>query len=229
MATYQGEQFIKEQLDSIVEQLGPNDEVIISDDASSDHTVDLVKSRKDSRIRVFAHSNRLGYVMNFQRAINQVKGKYVFFSDQDDVWLPGKVATMRGALLDKSFAASDAAVVNARLEPMHASFFSLRHAQSFSWFSIFLRPPIIGATMSCRTEYLQTLLPLPPNIPHDFWLTINAAWDRQLEIINMPLILYRRHETAHSPTATERTRGLKTIILERISVLNAMFRRRGRV
>jgi glycosyltransferase involved in cell wall biosynthesis len=88
LATYQGERFIDEQLDSIVSQLSPNDEIILSDDASSDGTLHAVRERGDPRIRILANRERVGYVRNFQRAISQVRGEYVFFSDQDDVWLP---------------------------------------------------------------------------------------------------------------------------------------------
>jgi glycosyltransferase involved in cell wall biosynthesis len=226
LAAYQGQRFIDEQLDSIVAQLGPDDEIIISDDASSDETLDVVRRRNDPRIRVLENLIRVGYAMNFQRAINEVRGQYVFFSDQDDVWLPGKVAEMRAVLASKSFAASDAIVVNERLEPMYKSYFAHRGARSFSWTSLFLKPSIIGATMSCRKDYLQSLLPLPTGIPHDFWLTLNAAWDQELAIIERPLILYRRHTAAHSPTATERTRSFATIGLERFNLARAMVSRR---
>jgi glycosyltransferase involved in cell wall biosynthesis len=226
LASYDGERFINAQLDSIVAQLSPNDEIIVSDDASSDNTVSLVKGRDDRRIHVLENRERVGYVRNFERAINKVCGEYVFFSDQDDVWLPGKVDTMRSALQKKPFVASDAIVVNERLEVIYESFFEWRNASIFSWQAIFLRPLIVGATMSCRSDYLRTLLPLPAHIPHDFWLTFNAAWDDALEIIPAPLILYRRHAKAHSPSATDRTRSLARIAAERYTLAWTMSRRR---
>jgi glycosyltransferase involved in cell wall biosynthesis len=229
LATYQGERFIDEQLDSIVSQLSPNDEIILSDDASSDGTLHAVRQRGDSRIRILANRERVGYVRNFQRAISQVRGKYVFFSDQDDVWLPGKVDTICSALRRKPFVASDAIVVNENLEELHQSYFALRGARSFSWPAIFLRPPIVGATMSCRKDYLQSLLPFPSGIPHDFWLTLNAAWDESLEIIHTPLILYRRHAAAFSPTATHRTRSFPKIATERGILAATMIARRLRL
>jgi glycosyltransferase involved in cell wall biosynthesis len=229
LATYQGERFIDEQLDSIVSQLSPNDEIILSDDASTDGTLHAVRQRGDSRIRILANRERVGYVRNFQRAITQVRGEYVFFSDQDDVWLPGKVDAICSALRRKPFAASDAIVVDENLEELYPSYFALREARSFSWPAIFLRPPIVGATMSCRKDYLQSLLPLPSGIPHDFWLTLNAAWDESLEIIHTPLILYRRHAAAFSPTATHRSRSLAKIATERCILAATMIYRRLRL
>jgi glycosyltransferase involved in cell wall biosynthesis len=228
LATYEGERFIAEQLDSIVSQLTPNDEVIVSDDASSDGTLDLVRSRGDPRIHILANRERVGYVRNFQRAIDQVRGKYVFFSDQDDVWLPGKVAAMCAAMQKKPVIASDAIVVNERLEILHRSYFQLRGARAFSWKAIFLRPPIIGATMSCRYDYLQSLLPLPARVPHDFWLAFNAAWDDALQVVPTPLLLYRRHAAAYSPTATDRTRSIAKIATERCILACTMVSRRTR-
>jgi Glycosyl transferase family 2 len=228
LASYQGEQFIGEQLDSIVAQLKPNDEIIVSDDASSDGTVFTVRQRHDSRIRVLENRERVGYVRNFQRAIDLVRGDYIFFSDQDDVWLPGKVSMICSALDRKPFAASDAVVVDEKLEVLHQSYFRLRRARKFSWPAIFLRPRIVGATMGCRKDYLQSLLPLPPGIPHDFWLTLNAAWDNAMEIIDTPLILYRRHSDVHSPTATGRTRSIVKIAAERGTLAATLISRRLR-
>jgi len=229
LATCQGERFIGEQLDSIVSQLSPTDEIILSDDASSDGTLNAVRQRGDARIRILANRERVGYIRNFQRAIDQVRGEYVFFADQDDVWLPGKVDSICSALRKRPFAASDAIVVNEKLEQLHQSYFELREARAFSWPAIFLRPRIIGATMSCRKDYLQTLLPLPSQIPHDFWLTLNAAWDESLEIIHTPLILYRRHAAALSPTATNRSRSLAKIAAERCILATTMIHRRLRL
>jgi glycosyltransferase involved in cell wall biosynthesis len=229
LASYDGERFINEQLDSIVAQLSPNDEVIVSDDASSDNTVNLVKGRGDRRIHVLENRERVGYVRNFERAISRVSGQYIFFSDQDDVWLPGKLDSMCSALQRKPFVASDAVVVNERLEVLYQSYFEWRNASTFSWQSIFLRPPIVGATMSCRNDYLQSLLPLPEYIPHDFWLTFNAAWDGALEIIPAPLILYRRHAAAYSPSGTNRSRTLVRIAVERFILACTMGNRRLRL
>lgn len=226
LATYQGEEFIGEQLDSILAQIGPNDEIVISDDASTDETLGIVRRRNDPRILIIVNNERVGYVMNFQRALDRARGQYIFFSDQDDIWLPGKMAAMHTALGLVGFAASDAVVVNDSLEPMHESFFALRGATRFTWCAIFLKPCIIGATMCCRRDYLKSLLPLPAGIPHDFWLSLNAAWDHQLKAILVPMILYRRHLAAHSPTATRRTRELGIVFRERLRIIRMMLLRR---
>jgi glycosyltransferase involved in cell wall biosynthesis len=222
LASYEGERFIRQQIESILEQLGPDDELIVSDDASSDGTLDVVRRIGDSRIQVLANRDRVGYILNFQRAVDRVRGRYVFFSDQDDIWLPGKMQSLCSALQRKPFAASDAVVVDENLVELHASFFAWRKAATFSWQSIFLRPAVVGATMCCTAEYLRSLLPLPTGVPHDFWLSFNAAWDGALEIVPSPLILYRRHAAAFSPSGTSRKRRLTKIAAERYALAQSM-------
>jgi glycosyltransferase involved in cell wall biosynthesis len=226
LACCQGERFIGEQLDSILPQLSPEDEVIVSDDASTDSTVEFVAQRSDPRIRILRNDLRAGCVGNFQRAIREARGDIIYFSDQDDVWLPGKVQTLDAALRRKSCVCSDAIVVDERLRQIYPSYFGWRRVRSFSTLSVFLRPPIVGATIACTGAYLGRLLPLPENIPQDFWITFNAAWDGELEIIRTPLILYRRHSAAASPSATSRRRRFTEIARERIRLIASSLHRR---
>jgi glycosyltransferase involved in cell wall biosynthesis len=226
LASYQGERFIGEQLDSILPQLAPEDEIVVSDDVSTDRTIEVIARRGDVRIRVLANEVRVGYVANFQRAIEGCRGDTVYFCDQDDIWLPNKVEMLDAALRTARCAASDAVVVDARLETLHRSYFEWRGTRRFSRLSIYLKPRIIGATVACRRDYLETLLPFPAGVPHDFWLTFNAACDNTLVVLEIPLILYRRHPDALSVTATGRRRPLATIAAERIRLIGAMLRHR---
>ncbi len=226
LASCQGEPFIGEQLASILPQLAPEDEVVISDDASTDRTLEVIAQRRDPRIRVLANAQRVGYVANFQRAIASSRGDCIFFSDQDDIWLPAKVATLDAALQESACVASDAIVVDDRLRTLHHSYFQLRGARRFSGLSIYLKPHIVGATLACRRQYLSSLMPFPEGIPHDFWLTFNAACDGTLSVVQTPLILYRRHPHALSVTATDRRRPMATIAAERARLIGAVLRHR---
>jgi glycosyltransferase involved in cell wall biosynthesis len=226
VATCQGERFLAEQLDSILPQLAPEDEVVISDDASTDRTLQIIAQRHDPRFRVLANTTRVGYVANFQRAIAHCRGDRVFFSDQDDVWISDKVATLEAALRTSDCVASDATIVDERLNAVYQSYFEHRGIRHFSGLSIYLKPRIIGATLACRREYLQALLPFPAGVPHDFWLTLNAAFDGKLEVVRTPLILYRRHPDALSVTATGRRRPLSEIAAERARLIGALLRHR---
>jgi glycosyltransferase involved in cell wall biosynthesis len=227
LASYQGERFIGEQIDSILAQLGPDDELVVSDDSSTDGTVQVAAQSRDPRVRILTNSIRVGYVENFQRAIRESRGDRIFFSDQDDVWLPNKVASLDLALRTKACVASDAIVVDERLHELQGSYFGHRAVRTFSPISILLRPCIIGATIACRRDYLAKLLPIPKGVPHDFWLTVNAAWDTELGVVESPLILYRRHAAAVSPTASRRKRPLRVIFVERTRIVSAFAGRRA--
>ena len=97
MAVYNGEKYIREQIASILGQLAPGDELIISDDGSSDGTLDEARAFGDARIRLLANQLDRGYSGNFENAIRHAGGDIIFLSDQDDVWLPGRVEKMRAA------------------------------------------------------------------------------------------------------------------------------------
>jgi glycosyltransferase involved in cell wall biosynthesis len=226
LAACQGERFIGEQLDSILPQLAAEDEIVIADDASTDSTLQIIAQRNDRRIRVLANDTRVGYVANFQRAIDQSRGNLIFFADQDDVWLPDKVTTLEAALRTSECVASDATVVDECLNAVHRSYFDFHGTRKFSRLSVYLKPPFIGATLACHREYLQSLLPFPAGVPHDFWLTFNAIFDGKLAVIRTPLILYRRHADALSVTATGRRRSLSSIAAERARLIGAMLRHR---
>jgi glycosyltransferase involved in cell wall biosynthesis len=227
MATCNGGRFVGEQLDSIAAQLQPGDEIIVSDDASSDDTIDAVSRRGDARVRILANRQRVGYVRNFERALGQARGTDIFFSDQDDVWLPEKVQVLSAALQRVACVASDAIVVDEGLKELNPSYFTLRRSGGFSPLAILKKPPIIGATMACRRSYLEALLPIPAGVPHDFWITFNAAVDRVLEVIPSPLILYRRHSSVASLSATGRKRLFTQVALERTRLLASWGARRA--
>ena len=98
IASYNGADYILDQLKSILPQLRANDEIIVSDDHSTDGTPDLVKSLNDSRIRLVEGPCKGSPIPNFEYALSLAQGDYIFLSDQDDCWMPNKVATSIEAL-----------------------------------------------------------------------------------------------------------------------------------
>ena len=98
LATYNGARFVEKQLQSILVQLAPEDELIVCDDGSSDDTCNVIRRLADARIALHAYSQNVGHVRNFERAISAAKGDFIFLSDQDDVWVPGKIRAMLDCL-----------------------------------------------------------------------------------------------------------------------------------
>lgn len=98
MATYNGEAYLRPQIDSILCELGPDDEVVVVDDCSRDGTVAMLEARGDPRIRLVRNNRNLGAVKSFERAILLARGDVLFLADQDDVWEPGRMTVMVDAL-----------------------------------------------------------------------------------------------------------------------------------
>ena len=111
MATYNGSRYIKSQIESILCQLKPYDELIISDDGSKDETISIIEDFKDERIKVVHHvknrkapkicTNTFLATFNFENSLKYATGDYIFFCDQDDLWMPDKVAKTINLLSEK--------------------------------------------------------------------------------------------------------------------------------
>lgn len=97
MAAYNGEKFIAEQIASILDQLGEDDEIVVIDDRSTDGTLEALRALDDPRLRVIEQETNRGYVQTFERALGEARGAYLLLSDQDDIWLPGHVDDMVAA------------------------------------------------------------------------------------------------------------------------------------
>jgi len=226
LAACNGSAYIAEQLHSLLESLGENDEIVIADDASTDGTIEVLKGVHDRRIKVLQFSERVGYQRNFERAIAASTGRYVFFSDQDDLCLPERIPLSLEALRHHALVCGDAVIADADLKPRSPSYFSYRGARSFSVFEMVAKPPVIGATMACRREFLADKLPFPAGLPHDQWLTLTAAAQGELGVVHRPFILYRRHAAVATPSGVTggKKRALLRIVWERVR-LGAIFLR----
>ena len=196
MATYNGEKYLKEQLDSILENLKSNDEIIISDDGSTDKTLKILEQYEgeDSRIKVYKNS-KLGVKKNFEKAIEHSNGKYIFLADQDDVWTIDKVDKVLKAFNenDCSLVIHDAIVVNENLKKINDSFFSLRNSRSGILKNIY-KNSYIGCCIAFKSTMKKYILPIPNNIEmHDQWIGIlNDKYGKSI-FLKDKLIKYRRH------------------------------------
>ncbi|MDR0620012.1 MAG: glycosyltransferase, partial [Bacteroidales bacterium] len=122
MATYNGEKYIKEQLDSILCQLGMDDELIISDDGSTDKTLEIIQHYQEPRVKILSNVKRHSIIGNFENALIHAKGDYIFLADQDDVWTSDKVNVVLAALATTDLVVSDCTVVDGDLKCVIHSF-----------------------------------------------------------------------------------------------------------
>jgi glycosyltransferase involved in cell wall biosynthesis len=223
LASYNGESYISEQLNSLLAFLDECDEIVISDDGSNDSTRDRVEAIGDARIRLLPVGPRLGYQRNFERAIASARGEYIFFSDQDDICLPARIEQSLDALKNCALVCGDAVLVDSNLKVTSNSFFLHKGAKSFTPLRLFVKPSIIGATMACSRIFLESALPFPLNVPHDQWLSVVAAMKGDLRVVSEPFILYRRHSSVVSTTGTRSGRSLLTVLIERWRLARALF------
>jgi glycosyltransferase involved in cell wall biosynthesis len=227
IATYNGEKYIQEQLESILMQLDEKDEVIISDDSSSDNTIEIIRSFDDARIEVFINTKGQGYTRNFENALEKATGDIIFLSDQDDIWVEEKVAKMQEYLQDYDFVVSDNMIVDEALNIIEESHFSLFHTKQ-GFIRNLLLPRYVGACMAFRKEVLQKCLPFPKNFKltaHDYWISLIAELYFSVYKINEPLILYRRHGSNASSGGNKSSNSLKHKVMVRLYTLFHLIKR----
>lgn len=195
LATYNGERFIQRQLETIIEQLGEDDEIIISDDGSTDDTLRIIEGLHSPLIHVYINNGEHGYTPNFENALRYAHGEYIFLSDQDDVWLPRKLEICMNALKTCDFVVSDALIIDADGNKIFPSFFDKRrHFQGF-WGNM-LTMGYIGCCMAFRRKLLERVLPFPSDhrlCTHDNWILLIALGYYKVKILDEKLVGYRRH------------------------------------
>lgn len=226
MATYNGENYLEQQIDSILSQLGNEDELIISDDHSSDRTIAIIeKYRKDDdRVKLFMNDES-GVTSNFENAIKRTQNEIIFLSDQDDIWKPEKVKTVKD-YYEKNphiqMIMSDITVVDNQLNPTIESFYEFRGSRAGVLKNI-IKNSYIGCAMSFKKELKTKILPIPRNVPmHDMWIGLVADMNKSALLIPEKLIYYRRHDA--TVTSVENTSSLKEKLVWRFQISSLLLK-----
>jgi glycosyltransferase involved in cell wall biosynthesis len=208
MCTYNSVRYVREQLDSFVNQTRPPDELVICDDASTDGTGDIVAAFARTapfEVRTLIQPRNVGGIANFEAAISLCNREVIFLSDADDVWLPRKIESMAKALHEAPDAAgvlSDAAIVNAELRPLGRSVWERceltpalrKRMRTGNAFTPLLRSEIVqGCALAFRASHRSFLLPLATLWGHDSWIGVLLAAKGELLFVDEQLMLYREH------------------------------------
>lgn len=197
--SYNGELFIKEQLDSILEQSISVDEIIISDDSSTDHTVSIIKSYNDQRIRLFENQKFSSPVFNMEHALKQANGDFIFLADQDDIWMKNKVELLLELLKTSKLVVSDGEVIDQTGELIAPSIFEILNSKS-GFFKNLTKNSYMGCCMAFHKDILHYVLPFPRSIAmHDLWIGLNAELYSSPRFYPEKLIRYRRHSSNKTP------------------------------
>ena len=223
MATYRGSAYVAEQIESIVAQLGPDDELVIVDDRSPDDTVatiiETIARLGESRVFLTRTDQNVGYVRAFEAAIRRSRGRYVFLSDQDDVWAPGRHEAMIEGLRSALVVAGNHSILGrngARLwyPPLRAAG-SGRHLANLFAILIGYRP-YFGCAMGFRREVIDGgILPVPGFVveSHDIWIAITGNVRRSIQHLDRVVVERRLHDANQTPLGI---RGLGTILRARV-------------
>lgn len=200
LACFNGEKYIKDQLTSVLAQIGRDDEVVISDNGSSDRTLEIIESLHDERIKVL-NCTTLGVVKNFQNCLLNASGKYIVLCDQDDIWLDGRLDAARCALYSSDLSVVGMLVVNEHLEPLELD--SNLIPPNTSFFKTFYSNGFSGCCLAFRRNVLDIVLPFPDQLPmHDWWIILMLIMLKmKININKNKFILYRRHKNNVSNTA----------------------------
>jgi glycosyltransferase involved in cell wall biosynthesis len=207
MATYNGEKYIKEQLDSILCQIGRDDELIISDDGSTDKTLEIINTYANPCIKIFENHGIHGYAHNFENALAHAAGDYIFLSDQDDVWLPQKVQTMLPYLQEDNMVLTDAYITDENLKIQKC--LSEYRMYRKGYLQNLYKTAHLGCTAAFTRRIKNYCLPFPKSMlaPHDNWIGLLCELKFNVVYIPEPLILYRRHQHTASSTGSPSTKS----------------------
>lgn len=193
LATYNGEKYLREQLDSILCQLSESDEIIISDDGSTDSTLSIIQQYNDNRIKVFNNDAPHGVVPNFENALRHASGDYIFLSDQDDVWINGKINACIENMNDCDLVVHNANVVYEAGDYANCDYYSIRKCGSGYWKNLW-KNTYLGCCMAFKRNVLDYVLPFPKHILwHDMWIALMVELKGKPIFISDIYLKYRRH------------------------------------
>lgn len=234
MAAYNGEKYIADQMRSILEQLSDDDELIVSDDHSGDATVSLIQGLADKRIRVVRPATPQGPIFNFEHGLTHARGSIVVLSDQDDVWLPGRMAVIRDYFAKSPHAYDllvlDSEVVDENLRTIEPSVFKLLNAGVGLFKNVF-RNTYIGCHMAFKRTLLDVAMPFPRKISmHDVWLGLASEMVGQVTFRPGRSMLFRRtgknYTKSRYPWHTRITWRLSLVAILLIFALSKQYRTR---
>ena len=217
LASFNGSNFIIEQVVSILKQLREDDELIILDDKSSDNTVELLRNIGDSRIKIYQNSINIGVIKTFEKAMALANGDYIFIADQDDIWLPGKYAQCLERLEQKNnvLVFSDVEYIS---DLIGTEVIPRKLSKNYknSILRTLYSNPFMGCTMCFKKSILQVVIPIPRIAPmHDVWIGLTSMMIGEVYYIDKKLIQYRIHSSNASP---KKRRTIYKVMISRLQL-----------
>lgn len=198
ICTYNGEEFISEQLHSILNQTFPIEEIIVVDDRSADKTTDIIEaiSKENSIITLHKNISNIGFNKNFEKALKLAKGDVIAISDQDDIWDSKKIETLMRNWVDDTLLIYCSSVrfidhipsnpkADAMITPIAGS----------NPFHLAIRNTVSGHAMMIKKELLHLALPFDPDVYYDWWLAMVAVCNGGITYVPAILVYQRGHDS----------------------------------
>lgn len=225
MPTYNGRLYLRKQLDSILNQTFSDFRLFVSDDASTDSTLKILKEyeEKDKRIEIYGHQKNIGIAANMEFLIGKVRSEYFMFADQDDVWEPDKIEKTYNKMkeTDSDLIYTDVEVTDSRLKTTAPSYWKLKGFENKikkynNFESLYLNNYVTGCTMLMKSKWINEFLPLPQNskyILYDYWIALVISQNGKMSYIDKPTMKYRQHKKNQvgSKTKSEELNSLDEI------------------
>jgi len=241
MATYNGGRYIQEQLNSIASQTRLPDELVITDDCSTDNTLRLIEDfaqRAPFPVRRYKNSRNMGFAQNFNRAITLCNGDYILPSDQDDNWLNKKIEALlneiKGHANKPTLVHSDFSLIDQNGCIIRNSFHKMRGKNINNYNKYIVKSLYHGIGSGCTMLFNRSLvdicLPIPDiGIGHDHWLLYGAILRGKVLYLNDQLILHRVHANNTAPKFQRKTYKLlkRDKVAKKIITANALLQKHG--
>ncbi len=196
LATYNGEKFLAQQLDTIIGQTYKNIEIIVCDDNSTDNTWLILQeyAQKTPFMKIFRNEQNLGFTKNFERAVRLCEGNFIAISDQDDLWQPEKIEKLVNNIGNYSLIYSDSAFIDVnnvfsgkKMGDTHS------FLEGFDGRNFALTNCVSGHVSMFRRDLLPSLLPFPDYVFYDWWAAFVATTQNGLKYFDECLVAYRQH------------------------------------
>lgn len=202
LATYNGERFIRQQLDSISNQTLSDFEVVVCDDCSTDNTLEMLQeyASKDFRFKIHSNQSNLGFKKNFEHILSLCKGEFIAFCDQDDIWEPNHLEVLYKNIGDNDCIGANSLIIDENgvsqnktlLEywPIHVMPQNEKELFQHELYSNVIQ----GTASLIRTSLVKQALPIPDEIKyHDYWFALIAGLNEKCKYTSQVVLKYRRH------------------------------------
>lgn len=203
MATYNGEKYIKEQLQSIINQTYKNIEIVICDDCSTDSTCKIIREYQSEYdyIRLYENKTNLGFKRNFENVISKCNGEYIALCDQDDIWINNHLEKLLSIIGSSDIACGNALLVDSDNNSLDCDLATQNNfdyipanKEKLLYRVLLSSNPFQGASMLIRKSFFEIALPIPDNIRyHDVWFATLASIFGKLNYCSDIITRYRQH------------------------------------